>query len=84
MDAPVGQYSTGMKARLAVATALSAMGEGILVLDEAMAVGDSEFSAKCEAAFLDLRKQGRTLVLTSHSAETVARFCDRTVSLGPE
>ena len=82
LDAPVRQYSTGMRSRLAVATALNALGEGILVLDEALAVGDAEFSAKCEAAFLDLRKQGRTLILTSHSAETVSRFSDRTVRLG--
>ena len=82
MDAPVRQYSTGMKARLAVATALNAMGEGILILDEAMAVGDSDFSAKCEAAFLEFRRNGRTLILTGHDPQAVARFSDRTVALG--
>ncbi len=82
LDAPVRQYSTGMRARLAVATALNALGEGILVLDEALAVGDAAFSAQCEAAFLELKRQGRTLILTSHNPETVARFSDRAVSLG--
>lgn len=82
LDAPVRQYSTGMRARLAVATALNAMPEGILVLDESLSVGDEAFSARCESAFLELKRQGRTLIFTSHSPETVARFSGRTVGLG--
>ena len=84
LDAPVRQYSTGMRARLAVATALNTealKGRGILILDEALAVGDAEFSATCERAFQGLRSSGLTLILTSHQAETVSRLAGRTLSL---
>lgn len=82
LDVPVRQYSTGMRARLAVATALNAMPEGILVLDESLGVGDAGFLAKCEGAFLDLRRQGRTLILTGHGPQAVERFGGRTLLLG--
>lgn len=81
LDAPVMQYSAGMVSRLAVATALSSMGEGILVLDEAFAVGDREFTSRCMESFAALRRRGRTFLLATHSAEVVRGFCSRAVVL---
>jgi ABC-2 type transport system ATP-binding protein len=48
-----------------------------LVVDEVLAVGDAEFQEKCRLKFVDFRKQGKTVILVSHSMGTVESMCDR-------
>lgn len=79
-DAKLKNLSTGMRMRLAFATALQAHSE-IFLLDEILAVGDEIFQRKCFDAFDELKKQGRTIVLVSHKMEHVERFCDSAVYL---
>lgn len=69
-------YSSGMAARLAYAVAFHAVRE-VLVLDEIFAVGDAAFQARCEARLRALQAEGTTILLVSHSPETVASFCHR-------
>lgn len=75
IDQPVKNYSSGMYVRLGFSVAISIEPE-ILVVDEVLAVGDAEFQAKCQAKFEDLRSQGKTVILVSHSLPTVKRMCD--------
>src|SRR5262245_19055240 len=49
----------------------------VLLLDEVLAVGDSGFHDKCNEAFRRLKKEGKTIVLVTHSMDAVRRFCDR-------
>jgi len=79
-DAKLKNLSTGMRMRLAFATALQAHSE-IFLLDEILAVGDEIFQRKCFDTFHDLKKQGRTIVLVSHKLEHVERFCDSAIYL---
>ena len=75
-NALFGVLSSGMAARLPFAVALH--GDLDIVLsDEAVAVGDASFQARCGAAFERLRKQGKTVVLATHGLETVAALCTR-------
>ena len=69
-------YSSGMAARLGYSVAFEAVRE-VLVLDEVFAVGDAGFKAKCERRYLQLREQGRTVLLVSHAPPVIAGFCDR-------
>ncbi|MGQ0732799.1 MAG: ABC transporter ATP-binding protein [Acidobacteriota bacterium] len=69
-------YSSGMASRLAYSIAFKAVRE-VLVLDEIFAVGDAGFKARCESRFRELNASGHTILLVSHSDETVNRFCDR-------
>lgn len=77
-DAKLKNLSTGMCMRLGFATALQADSD-ILLLDEVLAVGDADFQRKCLDTFLDLKRQGKTIVLVSHDLEQVRRFCDHVV-----
>lgn len=77
-DAKLKNLSTGMCVRLGFATAVQADSD-ILLLDEILAVGDADFQAKCIELFLDLKRQGKTIVLVSHDLEQVRRFCDDVV-----
>jgi len=69
-------YSSGMASRLAYAVAFLSVRE-TLILDEIFAVGDAGFRARCEEHFRKLRAAGHTVVLVSHTADYVERFCDR-------
>ncbi|MEQ9451360.1 MAG: ABC transporter ATP-binding protein [Pseudomonadales bacterium] len=77
---PVKTYSSGMVVRLAFAVSASRRPE-ILIVDEALAVGDEAFKRKCFARIEQLREQGTTLLFVSHSASLVAELCDRVLVL---
>ena len=76
MDMPLKHYSSGMKVRLAFA-ALTQVDADVLLLDEVLAVGDGEFRARCEMVFDQMQREGRTIVLVTHSMDTVNAYCDR-------
>ena len=80
MDQPVKTFSSGMFIRLAFAVAIHVDPE-ILVIDEALAVGDEAFQRKCYARIQRIRENGATVLFVSHSAGTVAELCDRVVLL---
>ena len=73
-------YSSGMYVRLAFAVAVHTDPD-ILLVDEVLAVGDEAFQRKCMDRITQFRKEGRTIVLVSHSAQQVAELCDRGVVL---
>ena len=76
IDQPVKNYSSGMYVRLGFAIAINVEPD-ILVVDEVLAVGDQEFQDKCYQKFRDLKAQGRTVILVSHSMETVRGMCEQ-------
>lgn len=80
VDEPLRTYSTGMAARLgfAVATHLPV---DVLLVDEVLAVGDSEFQDRCIARVLELSERGVTVLFVSHEMPLVAAVCDRVVHL---
>lgn len=77
---PVKNYSSGMVVRLAFAVQAQSNPD-ILVVDEALAVGDAKFQAKCFAHLKKLKAQGTSILLVSHSTEQIATHCDRAVFL---
>ena len=79
-DARLESLSTGMRMRLAFTVALRAHAP-VLLVDEALAVGDSEFLERCVTALLAVRAEGRTGLLVSHDEDLLARLCDRVVIL---
>lgn len=79
-EAPVRTYSEGMKLRLAFGV-VAQLEPDVLLLDEVMAVGDLRFERKCMDRITEMRERGATLVLASHSLDTVERECDRTIWL---
>ena len=79
-DLRLKNYSSGMKVRLAFSV-LTQVDADVLLLDEVLAVGDSEFQQKCEDAFTQIRREGKTIVLVTHSMPTVNAFCDRALLL---
>lgn len=78
--APTRTYSMGMLLRLAFAIEIN-MDPDILIIDEALAVGDSHFQKKCSRWLLDYRRSGRTLLFVSHMAELSESICDQAVWL---
>lgn len=76
IDQPVKTYSSGMYVRLAFAVAINVDPE-ILVVDEALSVGDEAFQRKCFAKIEEIRDRGATILFVSHSAGTVIDLCDR-------
>ena len=80
IEHPVKTYSSGMYIRLAFAIAINADPE-ILIVDEALAVGDARFQAKCFRKFEELQSSGKTIILVTHSTEQVVRHCDRAILL---
>lgn len=76
IDDPFKTYSTGMRSRLTFATAIS-VDPDILIVDEALSVGDAKFQMKCFERISRLRKDGKTILLVSHDINTITTFCDR-------
>ena len=80
IDQPVKTYSSGMHVRLAFAIATSANPD-ILIIDEALSVGDGAFAKKSFERIMQLKEQGTTVLFCSHSMYQVESFCDRAVWL---
>jgi len=80
IDQPVKNYSSGMVMRLAFAVS-TCLDPDILIVDEALAVGDALFQRKCYARLDDFVEGGGTLLFVSHSLETVKRVCNRAIYL---
>ena len=76
LQMPVKRYSSGMTARLGFSIA-TANDPDILLIDEVLAVGDAEFQQRCHARIGELKRNGSTVVLVSHSLGEVQRVCDR-------
>jgi ABC-type polysaccharide/polyol phosphate transport system ATPase subunit len=76
IDTPVKHYSSGMTLRLSFAVAAH-LDCDVLLIDEVLAVGDQVFAEKCLERMRRLSDQGMTIILTSHSSETVAKLCSR-------
>lgn len=77
---PVKTYSSGMAVRLAFAVQAQ-IDPDVLIVDEALAVGDARFQAKCFARLKELRDRGTTILLVTHSTEQVVAHCDRAILL---
>lgn len=77
---PVKTYSSGMFVRLAFAVAIS-VDPDILIVDEALAVGDVRFQLKCMDKFMEFKNKGITIIFVSHDTNMIKRFCDRCVWL---
>ena len=76
IDQPVRAYSSGMYVRLAFSIAIHVDPE-ILIVDEALAVGDIHFQAKCFDRFHQFREQGVTVIFVTHDLNMVTRYCDQ-------
>lgn len=75
---PVKTYSSGMFVRLAFAVAINVEPD-ILIVDEALAVGDTRFQLKCMDKFVEFMKNGKTVIFVSHDINSIKRFCNRTI-----
>lgn len=80
IDQKIKNYSSGMQVRLAFSVAIHA-NRDILLMDEVLAVGDSNFQQKCLKQFEKFRKQKKTIILVTHDMETVRQYCDRVLLL---
>jgi ABC-2 type transport system ATP-binding protein len=76
IDQPVKNYSSGMYVRLGFSVAINVEPD-VLLVDEVLAVGDEAFQRKCGEKFAELREQGKTIVLVSHSMVAVHNLCDQ-------
>lgn len=80
IEQPVKTYSSGMYVRLAFSVAINANPD-ILIIDEALAVGDEAFQRKCFGKLEQIKDRGGTILFVSHSAQSVIQLCDRAILL---
>lgn len=80
IEQPVKTYSSGMYVRLAFAVAIN-VDPDILIVDEALAVGDEPFQRKCYAKIERIRDSGATVLLVTHAASTITQMCSRALLL---
>lgn len=80
IDQPVKTYSSGMFARLAFALSIN-VDPDILIVDEALSVGDIYFQAKCFNKMNEIKKRGTTILLVTHDMSSVVKYCDKVVVL---
>ncbi len=78
IDNPVRTYSSGMYTRLAFAVAINVDAD-ILLIDEILAVGDANFQAKCFNRLREIKAQGTTIVIVSHSLQQIEQICERSI-----
>lgn len=78
IDSPVRTYSSGMYMRLAFSVAINVDAE-ILLIDEILAVGDQHFQEKCFAKLEELAKSNMTIVIVSHSLDSIRKLCNRAI-----
>ena len=78
LDNPVRTYSSGMYMRLAFAVAINVDAD-VLLIDEILGVGDISFQAKCFEKLKEIKKNGTTIVIVSHSLEQISMICERTI-----
>ena len=78
IDNPVRTYSSGMYMRLAFSVAINVEAE-ILLIDEILAVGDQHFQDKCFEKLQELKKSDKTIVIVSHSLDSIKKLCDRAI-----
>ena len=78
IEVPVRTYSSGMYMRLAFSVAINVDAD-ILLIDEILAVGDQHFQEKCFAKLEELKKANKTIVIVSHSLDSVKKLCDRAI-----
>jgi ABC-type polysaccharide/polyol phosphate transport system ATPase subunit len=80
MDMKLKDFSDGMVMRLSFSIAFHVNAD-IILIDEVLAVGDAAFQVKCLEKIKELKERGKTIVMVSHSAEDIKRFCDRALIL---
>ena len=80
IDTEVKRYSSGMYARLGFSVAVHTEVD-VLLVDEVLSVGDAQFRKKCDAKMLEMREQGKTMFIVSHSVDQVRRLCQRGIVL---
>ena len=80
LEEPVKHYSSGMYMRLAFAVAAHLESE-IMLVDEALSVGDAAFQNKCLTKMMEMGKEGRAVVFISHSTQSITRLCPRAILL---
>lgn len=78
INQPVKTYSSGMFVRLAFSVAIN-VDPDILIIDEALSVGDYRFQMKCYKKINDFREMGKTILLVTHDVDSVKKFCNRSI-----
>jgi ABC-type polysaccharide/polyol phosphate transport system ATPase subunit len=78
IDEPVKNYSSGMYVRLGFSVAINVQPD-ILLVDEVLAVGDEAFQRKCLERFTELKRNGKTVIIVSHSMSSVVNMCDHAI-----